>query len=619
VSSEVRVDRGRLGAHAARQDGIDGTAFAVWAPHARAVSVVGDWNDWEGRRDPLVADPLTGVWEGFVPGPRDGARYKFAVQSPDGALLLKADPHATSFEAEEPRTAAILHDVGGHRWEDGGWLAGREQRANLARPVSVYEVHLGSWRRAADGSFLDYRELAGRLGDYVTDMGFTDVELLPVMEHPFYGSWGYQSTGYYAPTRRYGTPEDFMALVDHLHRRGIGVILDWVPAHFPDDPHGLACFDGAPLYEPADPRRRRHPEWGTLVFDYARPEVVDFLVASARCWLERYHADALRVDAVASMLYLDYGRQPGEWEANEHGGRENLSAIAFLRHLNDTVRAAAPGAITIAEEAAAWPGVTRPTGDGGLGFALKWNMGWAHDVLAYLAQPPEERRHHHDRLTFSVMYAWDEQWVLPLSHDEVAPGRGSLLGRMPGDPWQRFANLRLLYGFMWAHPGKKLLFMGSELGQAEAWNHEVSLPWQLLEDGPYHRGVQSLVRDLNRLYRGVPALWELDAVPAGFEWMDCSDREQSIVSFLRYARDPEDVVLCAFNFTPTPRPAYRIGVPRPGFYREILNTDGGAYAGSNLGNAGGVQSDPIPWHGRSHSVRLTLPPLGAVWLKPEGR
>ena len=616
MSGLVGTRAGRLGAHPEVRHGVDGVAFAVWAPSARQVSVVGDWNDWDAHRDPMLADASTGVWERFVPGVREGARYKFAIERDDGEMLpLKSDPHATSFEAEEPRTAGVIHRPGGHRWGDAAWMAGRHARRDPARPVSVYEVHLGSWRRGADGGFLGYRELAERLADHVSDLGFTDVEVLPVMEHPFYGSWGYQCTGYFAPTRRYGMPEDFMAFVDHLHQRGLGVILDWVPAHFPDDPHGLARFDGAPLYEPADPRRGRHPEWGTLMFDYGRPEVADFLTASALSWLEGYHADALRVDAVASMLYLDYGRKPGEWTPNAHGGRENLEAIAFLRRLTDTLRDA--GHEAIAEEASAWPGVTRASGDGGLGFHLKWNMGWAHDLLAYLEESPSRRPEQHERLTFGLVYAWDEAWVLPLSHDEAA--RGSLVGRMAGDAWQRFANLRLLYGYMWAHPGKKLLFMGSEFGQERAWNHDQSLDWHLLDgDGP-HQGVLALVRDLNHLYRDRPALWQIDAEPAGFEWIDCSDRAQSVVAFTRFARDAEDFIVCAANFQPAPRAAYRIGVPRPGVYREILNTDAGEYGGSGVGNRGGVASEPIPWHGRPHSVSLTLPPLAAVWLQPEPR
>jgi len=605
-----------LGAHRTRREGTDGTLFAVWAPRARRVSVLGDWNGWDPARDPMELEPSDGVWHRFVPDAADGARYKFAIEGPDGgALPDKADPRATAFEPDEPRTAAVVQGDPAYRRSDGGWMAGRPR--DLDRPMSVYEVHLGSWRRGEDGRFLGYRELGTQLADYAADMGFTDVELLPVMEHPFYGSWGYQCTGYFAPTRRYGTPEDFMAFVDHLHGRGIGVVLDWVPAHFPDDPHGLARFDGRPLYEPEDPGRARHPEWGTLVFDYARPEVSDFLVDSARYWLERYHADGLRVDAVASMLYLDYGKAPGQWTPNVHGGREHLEAIAFLRRLVDAVGAAAPGATTIAEEAAAWPGVTRAVGDGGLGFALKWNMGWAHDVLAYLSRPYAERPQHHDRLTFGLMYAWNERWVLPLSHDEMAPEKGSLLSRMPGDAWQRFANLRALYGFMWAHPGKKLLFMGAELGQPDAWNHDASLDWRLLDAGPFHRGVQRLVRDLNRTYRARPALWELDSEPAGFEWIDCNDRQQGVVSFVRYARDPDDLILCALNFGLAPRKAYRIGVPRPGHYREIVNTDSEIYGGSNVGNTGGVKSEPIPWHGRAQSVSLTLPPLAAVWLAPE--
>jgi len=609
-----------LGARPARLDGVDGVLFSVWAPAARQVSVVGDWNGWDGGRDPMRRLSGDGIWERFVPGLSGGDRYKYQIEpSDDTPLPLKADPCATAFEAEEPRTAAVVYPLDGGAWGDHAWMATRAERRDLARPMSIYEVHLGSWRRGPDGSFLGYREIGERLGDHVSDMGFTDVELLPVMEHPFYGSWGYLTTGYYAPTRRYGEPRDFMALVDHLHRRGIGVILDWVPAHFPDDPYGLARFDGTHLYEPDDPRRRRHPEWGSLMFDYARGGVVDFLLGSARVWLDRYHADALRVDAVASMLYLDYGREPGQWVPNAEGGRENLDAIAFLRRFNDVLHDAFPGVFTVAEEATAWPGVSRPATAGGLGFDLKWNMGWMHDVLEYMGQPVDERPRHHDRLTFGVLYAWDERFVLPLSHDEVGPGRRSLLARMPGDEWQRFANLRLLYGFMWAYPGKKLLFMGCELGQSAAWNHDADLDWLCLDRGPFHRGVQALVRDLNRSYRALPALWERDFEPAGFEWMDCSDRAQSVVSFVRYARDPDDCLLCVLNFTPVPRRGYRVGVPRAGNYREMLNTDRDIYAGSNLDNGGGVASEAVPWHGRAHSVSLTLPPLAALWLRPAER
>ena len=608
----------KLGAHPMQVDGVPGTFFAVWAPHAQRVSIVGDWNGWDGGRDPMWPHPGAGVWELFVPGVAEGARYKFEIIGPAGERLpLKSDPYATAFEPDEPRTATMITSVSGHEWRDESWMRERGRRSAGTQPMSIYEVHLGSWRRGPGGRFLDYRELGAELADYVAGLGFTHVDLLPVMEHPFYGSWGYQTLGYYAPTRRYGAPRDLMALVDRLHQRGLGVILDWVPAHFPDDPDGLATFDGAPLYEPADPRRRSHPEWHTRVFDHGRPPVANFLLGSALFWLERYHADALRVDAVASMLYLDYGRRPGEWTPNAHGGRENLDAIAFLRRLNELVPAEHPGVVTIAEESTAWPQVTRPTRQGGLGFGLKWNMGWAHDVLDYLRRDPIERKHHHALLTFGLVYAWDENFVLPLSHDEVASGQGSLLGRMPGDGAQRFATLRLLYGLMWAYPGKKLLFMGCEFGQVKAWEHDASLDWHLLED-PRHQGVQRLVGDLNRLCRELRALHQLDFEPAGFEWMDCRDAEQSIIAFVRYAREAGDLVLCVCNFTPVPRTGYRIGVPHPGFYREILNTDGHAYAGGNLGNGGGVASEPVPWHGQSQSVVLTLPPLGALWLQPTG-
>ncbi|HET7877062.1 MAG TPA: 1,4-alpha-glucan branching protein GlgB [Methylomirabilota bacterium] len=609
----------RLGAHPTRLEGVDGTIFAVWAPNARRVSVVGDWNRWDGRRHPMRLHPGNGIWELFVPGVGEGVHYKFEILARTATpIALKSDPYAVALEPETPRTASVVYELGGYAWGDQGWLAERKHRNDLASPVSIYEVHLGSWRRVPEegNRFLTYRELAHQLADYVTEMGFTHVELLPVMEHPFYGSWGYQSLGYYAPTRRYGAPKDFMAFVDHLHQRGIGVILDWAPAHFPNDPHGLAFFDGTHLYEHEDPRLREHPDWGTRVFNYGRREVSNFLIGSALFWLERCHADGLRVDAVASMLYLDYSRKPGEWVPNVFGGRENLDAIAFIRRLNEVVYGTLPGALTIAEESTAWPQVSRPVYLGGLGFGLKWNMGWMHDVLDYVCRDPVHRKFHHDRLTFGLLYAWTENFVLPLSHDEVVHGKGSLLSRMPGDEWQRFANLRLLYGFMWAYPGKKLLFMGSEFGQVNEWYHEVSLEWHLLEAGPYHRGVQRLVADLNRLYRAAPALHQVDFEPAGFEWMDCRDSEQSTLSFVRYARDPRDLVLCVCNFTPVPRHGYRVGVPRPGFYAEVLNTDSAVYGGSNLGNLGGVASEPVPWHGQAQSVVLTLPPLGAIWLRP---
>jgi 1,4-alpha-glucan branching enzyme len=609
----------KLGAHPATLLGVEGAIFAVWAPSARRVSVVGDWNGWDGRWHPMRLHPGNGIWELFVPGVGEGARYKFEVLPGSGApLAAKADPLAFAFEPDQPSTAAQVVVPGAPTWGDGAWMAERGRRQALDAPVSVYEVHLGSWRRVPEEGhrFLTYRELARTLPAYVREMGFTHVELLPVMEHPYYPSWGYQSLGYYAPTRRHGEPRDFAALVDALHQAGIGVILDWVPAHFPQDPHGLVFFDGSHLYEHEDPRLREHPDWGTRVFNYGRHEVANFLLGSALFWLERYHADGLRVDAVASMLYLDYSRPPGGWVPNVHGGRENLEAIAFLRRLNETVYARHPDVLMVAEESTAWPGVSRPTWLGGLGFGLKWNMGWMHDVLDYLRHDPVHRKFHHDRLTFGLLYAWSENFLLPLSHDEVVYGKGSLLAKMPGDEWQRFANLRLLYGFMWAYPGKKLLFMGGELGQPDEWHHDHSLPWHLLEAGPYHRGVQRLVADLNRLYREERALHEQDCRAEGFRWMDCADADQSVIAFVRLARDPDDLVLCVCNFTPVPRHDYRVGVPRPGYYIERLNTDAALYGGSNLGNAGGVATEPVPHHGQPCSLRLTLPPLGVLYLRP---
>jgi 1,4-alpha-glucan branching enzyme len=608
----------KLGARPAELDGVRGVIFAVWAPNARRVSVVGDWNQWDGRRHPMRLHPGHGIWELFVPGVVAGARYKFDIRSRTGEpIALKADPCAFAFEPGGTRTASQVCDLEGYRWGDDAWLAERARRSPLHSPVAVYEVHLGSWRRVPEegGRFLSYRELAERLADYVSEMGFTHVELLPVMEHPFYGSWGYQPIGYYAPTARYGAPKDFMAFVDHLHQRGIGVILDWVPAHFPQDPHGLVYFDGTHLYEHADPRLREHPDWGTRIFNYGRHEVANFLIGNALFWLERYHVDGLRVDAVASMLYLDYSRKPGEWMPNAHGGRENLDAIAFLKRFNEVVYGTHPGVITIAEESTAWPQVSRPTYLGGLGFGFKWNMGWMHDVLDYMRRDPVHRKYHHTQLTFGLLYAWTENFILPLSHDEVVHGKGSLLGKMPGDDWQRFANLRLLYTFMWAYPGKKLLFMGGEFGQRAEWDHERSLDWHLLEAGPYHRGLQRLVKDLNRVYRAEMALHQLDADPVGFQWMDCSDAEQSVIAFARFALEPGNFVLCVCNFTPVPRHGYRVGVPRPGVYVELLNSDSALYGGSDVGNAGRVRSEAVPWHGQPHSVVLTLPPLGALLLR----
>jgi 1,4-alpha-glucan branching enzyme len=610
----------KLGAHPVVLDGVAGTTFAVWAPNARRVSVVGDFNRWDGRRHPMRGHPANGIWEIFVPGVGEGARYKFEILSRSGEpLALKADPYAFAFEAETPRTAAVVTSLDHHRWRDAEWMRRRARRSPHDGPMAIYEVHLGSWRRVPEqrDRMLTYRELAERLGAYVRDLGFTHVELLPVMEHPFYGSWGYQVIGYFAPTRRHGTPEEFMAFVDELHRQGIGVILDWVPAHFPRDPHGLGYFDGTHLYEHADPRLGEHADWGTLIFNYGRNEVANFLLGNALFWLDRYHADGLRVDAVASMLYLDYSRRAGEWVPNVFGGRENLGALAFLRRLNEAAHRERPGIIVAAEESTAWPMVSRPTYLGGLGFGFKWNMGWMHDLLDYMSRETVHRKYHHDRLTFGLLYAWTENFVLPLSHDEVVHGKGSLLARMPGDEWQRFANLRALYGFMYGHPGKKLLFMGNEIAQSREWSHDRSLDWHLLEAGPYHRGVQSLVRDLNRLHRTEPALHELDCDPAGFAWIDCADWEQSVVSFVRRARDGADCVVVACNFTPVPRRAYRIGVPRPGYHRELVNTDAAAYGGGDVGNEGGVWAEPTPWQGQPHSVLLTLPPLAVLFLKPE--
>ena len=606
----------RLGAHPIRHEGVDGVRFAVWAPNARRVSVVGDWNGWDGRRQPMRLHPGHGIWEIFVPEVAVDARYKYEILGRDGALLaLKTDPLAFGFEAEEPRTASAVTELGGFAWGDAEWMDERKHRNALSRPMAIYEVHLGSWRRP-DGRIPGYREIAEQLADYVSEMGFTHVELLPITEHPYYPSWGYQTLGYYAPTRRYGTPADFMAFVDILHRRGIGVIMDWVPAHFPTDAHGLSYFDGTHLYEHDDPHLRDHPDWGTRVFNFGRREVANFLIANAVFWLERYHIDGLRVDAVASMIYRDYSRKAGEWVPNEYGGRENLEALAFLKRMNEVVYGGEPGATTIAEESTAWPQVSRPVYLGGLGFGFKWNMGWMHDILEFMQHEPVHRKYHHNQLTFGLLYAWSENFVLPLSHDEVVYGKRSLARKMPGDDWQRFANLRLLYAFMWAYPGKKLLFMGGEFGQSDEWNHDRALDWGLLDMGPYHRGVQRMVKDLNRIYRSDPSLHEVDFEPAGFQWMDCSDWEQSVVTFCRFARNQTTLLLCACNFTPITRQGYRVGVPRPGYYREILNTDAALYGGSDVGNSGGVPSEPTPWHGQPHSVVLTLPPLAAVWLVP---
>jgi 1,4-alpha-glucan branching enzyme len=609
----------RLGAHPTTLQGVAGVVFAVWAPNARRVSVVGDWNGWDGRQHPMRLHPGNGIWELFIPGVERGARYKFEILARSGEpLALKADPYAVAFEVEEPRTASVVWSLDGYAWGDQAWMAERARRHAVDAPIAIYEVHLGSWMRVpGEGDrFLTYRELAHRLGDYVVEMGFTHVELLPVAEHPFYGSWGYQIIGAFAPTRRYGTPADFMYFVDHLHQRGIGVILDWVPAHFPSDAHGLAYFDGTHLYEHADPRQGAHPDWGTLVYNFGRNEVANYLIGNGLFWLERYHVDGLRVDAVASMLYLDYSRQPGEWIPNRFGGRENLEAIAFLRRFNEVAYGYHPGILTVAEESTSWPMVSRPVHLGGLGFGFKWNMGWMHDLLDYVSRDPVYRKHHHNQLTFGLLYAWHENFVLPLSHDEMVHGKGSLHGKIPGDDWQKFATLRLLYAFMYGHPGKKLLFMGGEFGQTREWSHERSLDWHLLDAGPYHEGLRRLVADLNHLYRAEPALHQIDDDPAGFQWMDCADVAQSVVSFVRRGRDPGALVLLVANFTPVPRQAYRVGVPAAGWWRERLNTDAGSYGGSGIGNLGGVEAEAVPWQGQPWSLVLALPPLGALILEP---
>jgi 1,4-alpha-glucan branching enzyme len=609
----------RLGAHVEVREGVAGCHFAVWAPNAHAVSVMGDFNGWQRHTHWLRRlHAAAGIWEGFVPGATPGERYKFHIESAiDGYKVDKADPFA--FAAEEaPATASVIAKLD-YVWGDADWMARRKQANALDAPQSVYEVHLGSWRRspASPDRPLGYREIAWQLADYCVEMGFTHVELLPVMEHPFYGSWGYQVTGYFAPTARYGTPQDFMFLVDHLHQRGIGVILDWVPSHFPNDEHGLAYFDGTALYEHADPRQGYHPEWSSQIFNYGRHEVRAFLLSSALFWLDQYHVDGLRVDAVASMLYLDYARQPGEWIPNEHGGRENLAAIQFMRQLNEAVYRDFPDTQTVAEESTAWPMVSRPTWVGGLGFGMKWNMGWMHDTLGYFANEPIYRKYHHDQITFSIWYAFNENFMLPISHDEVVHGKGSLLGKLPGDEWQRFANLRLLLGHMWAHPGKKLLFMGGEFGQYAEWNHDASLDWHLLQY-PLHAGAQRWLRDLNACYKRCPALHGRDFDKEGFEWIDCHDSEESVLSYLRHGPQGE-TMLVVINATPVVRENYRLGVPHVaggGYWREVLNSDAPEYGGSGQGNGGGVQAEDRPSHGRLHSLLLKLPPLGVLLLEP---
>jgi 1,4-alpha-glucan branching enzyme len=606
----------KLGAHIIEQDGQRGVQFAVWAPNARIVSVIGDFNGWNPAANRMDSTSA-GVWEGFVPGLAQNALYKYHIVSNyRGYMVDKADPYGFAAEIR-PRTASRVWDLESYSWNDQSWM--NAHGANpLRSPISIYEVHLGSWRRKPEegNRWLTYREIAPLLADYVRHAGFTHVEFLPITEHPFDGSWGYQTIGYFAPTSRFGTPADFMYLVDFLHQRGIGVILDWVPAHFPKDDAGLGFFDGSHLYEHADPRQGEHPDWNTFVFNYGRNEVQTFLISNALFWFDKYHVDGLRVDAVASMLYLDYGRREGEWIPNKYGGKENLEAIHFLRALNEQVYAAFPHAMMIAEESTAWPQVSRPTYLGGLGFGFKWNMGWMHDALNYLSTDPVFRSYHHNEITFSLMYAFSENFILPFSHDEVVYGKGSMLRKMPGDEWQKFANLRLLYGFMFGHPGKKLLFMGCEFGQWSEWNHDASLEWHLLEN-PFHAGLARWVRDLNTFYRGQPALYESDADARGFEWVDCKDHERSVISFLRRATNRDDLTLIVCNFTPVPRLNYRTGVPWSGFWKEVINSDATMYGGSGQGNLGGLHAAPLPIHGRPFSLNMTLPPLGIVAFRHE--
>ncbi len=603
----------KLGAHVVVHDGVEGVAFALWAPNATAISVVGDFNDWDGRRMPMRRRGASGFWELFVPGLTPGHLYKYQIHGPGGHLLpLKADPHAMRAE-RPPATASIIADPTPYRWDDAAWIGARRRTSDREAPITIYEVHLGSWRRRPEENnrYLSYRELAAELVPYVAEMGFSHIELMPIMEYPFDGSWGYQPVSLFAPTARYGPPDDFRGLVEACHRAGIGVLLDWVPAHFPTDPHGLGRFDGTALYEHADPRQGFHHDWNTLIYNYGRREVANFLLSSALYWLREFHIDGLRVDAVASMLYLDYSRAAGEWIPNIYGGRENLEAIAFLRRLNELIFGEDSGATTIAEESTAWPMVSRPTYVGGLGFGFKWNLGWMHDTIRYMSTDPIFRKYRHNDLSFGLLYAYHENFVLPLSHDEVVHGKGSLIGKMPGDRWQRFANLRAYYGFMWTHPGKKLLFMGNEFAQEREWNHDRQLDWQLLDD-PLHAGVRLLVRDLNQLYRSTPALHQLDCEPDGFQWVDVANAEESVVAFLRRGRNPHQLALVVCNFTPVPREGYWLGVPRAGLWRERINTDAREYGGSGVGNAGAAYAEARASHGYAHAVRLRLPPLGTL-------
>jgi len=608
----------KLGAHLGEIDGRRGVHFAVWAPNAERVSVIGDHNGWDPRSHPMQPRAEAGLWETFIPDLGSGALYKYSIDSRQNAYHVeKADPYGYAAEIR-PHTASRVWELSAYSWQDDAWMASRKERNSLDSPISIYELHLASWRRVPEegNRWLTYREMAVRLGDYVHDAGFTHVEFLPVTEHPFDGSWGYQTIGYFAPTSRFGTPADFMFLVDYLHQRGIGVILDWVPAHFPKDEAGLGYFDGTHLYEHADPRQGEQPDWNTFVFNYGRREVQTFLIGNALFWLDKYHVDGLRVDAVSSMLYLDYARKEGRWIPNRNGGRENLDALDFLRRVNEHIYAAYQDVIMIAEESTAWPMVSRPAHLGGLGFGLKWNMGWMHDMLDYMSTDPIFRTYGHNKITFSLMYAFFENFVLPFSHDEVVYGKRSMIGKMPGDDWQKFANLRLLYGYMWGHPGKKLLFMGGEIGQWAEWNHDTSLDWHLLQY-PFHAGLLRWVRDLNTFYRGQPSLFEVDFDDSGFEWVDCTDSQRSVVSFLRKAKNSANITLFVCNFTPVPRQNYRVGVPSGCHWREMLNSDAPLYGGSGQGNAGGLDAAPLPIHGRPYSLNLTLPPLGVVVFQPE--
>src|SRR3954447_6899327 len=606
----------KFGAHLRTIAGVEGVYFAVWAPNAQRVSVVGDFNGWDGRVNPMRRLVAGGVWELFLPGVGERAHYKFEIRTPRGALLLKADPFGF-FSQHGKETSNLVYDLSRYQWSDGDWMKARAGHNLQTRPVSVYEVHLGSWRRKPEerNRSLSYLELSDTLIPYVVEMGYTHIELLPIAEHPFEGSWGYQVTNYYAPTSRFGSPDEFRHFVDKCHQAGIGVIMDWVPAHFPKDIHALAEFDGTDLYEHADPRQGEHQDWGTLIFNFGRNEVRNFLIANALFWLDKYHIDGLRVDAVASMLYLDYSRKAGEWIPNVYGGRENLDAVHFLKRFNEVCYEHFPGIMTIAEESTAWPGVTRPTYLGGLGFGFKWNMGWMHDFLDYMSIDPVYRRYHHGNITFSLLYAFQENFILVLSHDEVVYGKRSLLSKMPGDEWQKFANLRMFLAWMYAHPGKKLVFMGGEFGQPNEWNHDTQLDWELLEL-PRHDGLRRLVQHLNYTYKNEPALWQLDDTYEGFDWIDFHDADNSVVSFLRKSRDG-DLVAFIVNATPMVRYNYRLGVPQAGFYREIINTDGETYGGSNVGNLGGVQSESREWMGREHSILIHLPPLATVALKLE--